>query len=135
MAAILSDVATVAKRTCKATNRRGEPCRRLAATDGLCLVHSGGQDMKALGRAGGKARHGIKPKRVHRGLREFLRAEVDPAEVWQALKLAMEGANESARVSASRVLMDALAEPHEERDRSADIQRQAAEARPHRRRA
>ena len=91
--------------------------------------------MKALGRAGGKARHKPNPERVHEGLRDYLKREVSPAEVWAALKLAMEGQNESARVSASRVLMDALAEPHEERDRSADIQRQAAEARPHRRRA
>lgn len=72
--------------------------------------------MKALGRAGGKARHKPNPERVHEGLRDYLKREVSPAEVWAALKLAMEGQNESARVSASRVLMDALAEPQERGD-------------------
>jgi hypothetical protein len=67
--------------------------------------------MKELGRKGGRRNGKIKPERVHEGLREYLKREVAPSEVWAALKLAMEGQNESARVSASRVLMDALSEP------------------------
>jgi len=43
-------------------------------------------------------------------LRVYLRENVAPSDVWAALKLAMEGQNESARVSASKVLMDALSE-------------------------
>jgi hypothetical protein len=79
--------------------------------------------MRVLGRASAKARRGPKPERVHESLRSYLKCEVAPAEVWAALKLAMEGQNESARVSASRVLMDALAEEHnfEERNYRAQI--------------
>jgi hypothetical protein len=54
-----------------------------------------------------------------------LKREVSPAEVWGALKLAMEGQNESARVGASRVLMDALAEP---RDGCPECEARRAEA-------
>ena len=39
---------------CRATNRKGEPCRKKALRDGLCLVHSGDQDMRELGREGGR---------------------------------------------------------------------------------
>jgi hypothetical protein len=67
--------------------------------------------MRAIGSRGGKGRKAIDSERVHEGLRSYLKREVSPAEVWDALKLAMTGANESARVQASRVLMDALAEP------------------------
>ena len=72
--------------------------------------------MKELGRAGGKARHKPNPERINEGLRDYLKREVPPERVWRALELAMEGQNESARVSASRVLMDALAEPQESGD-------------------
>ena len=41
---------------CKRMKRNGERCKRSASSDGLCKVHAGLQDMKALGRAGGQAR-------------------------------------------------------------------------------
>lgn len=66
--------------------------------------------MRALG-SKGKGRKAIDPERIHSGLREFLRAELHSERVWAALEMAMTGANESARVSASKVLLDALAEP------------------------
>jgi hypothetical protein len=68
---------------------------------------------------------------VHESLRTYLRREVPPERVWQALEAAMLGNNESARVSASRVLMDALAEPEQDKDeqRKADFGRAGAEAR------
>jgi hypothetical protein len=66
---------------------------------------------RSAARAGGKGRKSIDPERVHEGLRSYLKREVSPAEVWAALQLALQGQNESARVQASRVLMDALAEP------------------------
>jgi hypothetical protein len=72
-------------------------------------------DMSRLGKLSGEARRRPNPERVHEGLRAYLRREVSPAEVWAALKLAMEGQNESARVAASRVLMDALHEPEDNR--------------------
>jgi hypothetical protein len=97
---------------CKAQNKRGEPCSAtIVGSDGFCTAHSGRQDMKALGSLGGKGRKAIDPERVHEGLRAYLKREVSPAEVWGALQLALRGQNESARVQASRVLLDALAEP------------------------
>jgi hypothetical protein len=67
--------------------------------------------MRELGWRSGEARRTPNPERVDPGLREYLRAEVHPERVWAALEMAMTGANESARVSASKVLLDALAEP------------------------
>lgn len=64
-------------------------------------------------RRGGKASGRPNPERVHPGLRAYLRAEVPPERVWQALEAAMLGSNESARVSASKVLIDALSEGRE----------------------
>jgi hypothetical protein len=75
-------------------------------------------DMRALGRKSGEARRRPNPERVHQNLRQFLRENVEPAEVWVGLKLAMEGQNESARVAASRVLIDALHEPHQDENRT-----------------
>jgi len=101
------------ERRCKATNRRGERCAaRVVNAAGYCVAHDPEKpaDMRALGKRSAEARRRPNPARVHPGLRDYLRENVSPAEVWQALKLALEGANESARVSASRVLMDALAE-------------------------
>lgn len=84
--------------------------------------------MRALGKASAKARSRPNPGRVHESLREYLRAEVPPAEVWQALKRVLEGGNESARVAAARVVMDALHEDKTE-DRARDQEQAAAEAR------
>jgi len=50
---------------------------------------------------------------VHESLRAYLQREVHPERVWAALEAAMLGSNESARVAASRVLVDALAEPRD----------------------
>jgi hypothetical protein len=74
------------------------------------FAHSG-RDMRALGSLGGKGRKAIDPERVHEGLRSYLKREVDPARVWEAIERALEGQNESARVSASKLLFDALYEP------------------------
>ncbi len=42
---------------CRGTNRRGEPCQRLASEpSGLCVVHAGAQNMAELGRRGGSVR-------------------------------------------------------------------------------
>jgi hypothetical protein len=93
-------------------------------------MHSGASDPREAGRKSGEARRRPNPERVHQNLREYLRANVEPAEVWTALKLAMEGENESARVAASRVLMDALTELNEDKteQRQADRRRANAEA-------
>jgi hypothetical protein len=99
---------------CKAQNKRGEPCSAtIVGPGGYCTAHDPERkvDMRALGSKGGRGRKAIDPERVHPGLREYLKREVHPERVWTALEMAMEGQNESARVGASKVLMDALAEP------------------------
>jgi hydrogenase maturation factor HypF (carbamoyltransferase family) len=53
---------------------------------------------------------------VHPSLRDFLKREVPPAQVWRAIEAALEGGSEAARVSASRLLVDALHESDEEAD-------------------
>jgi hypothetical protein len=41
--------------------------------------------MRAIGSKGGKARKAVDPERVQPGLRQYLRENVEPAEVWAAL--------------------------------------------------
>jgi hypothetical protein len=87
---------------------------RVINAAGYCVAHDPERPadmMRELGRRSGRSRREPKPERVHPSLRAYLKQEVAPSEVWAALRLAMEGANESARVSASKVLMDALSEP------------------------
>jgi hypothetical protein len=67
--------------------------------------------MRELGRKGGKGRKVIDPARVNEGLRSYLKREADPSRVWEAIQRALEGSNEAARVSASKLLLDALYEP------------------------
>lgn len=84
--------------------------------DGLCPMHAGTTDPRELGRRSARARRQPNAKRVPQSLREYLRAEVPPREVWAALKAALEGSSEAARVSAARVLLDALHEQQNEQD-------------------
>jgi hypothetical protein len=64
--------------------------------------------MRELGRRSGEARRKPNPARVHPELGAYMLAEVHPERIWNALEMAMTGQNESARVQASRVVMDAL---------------------------
>jgi hypothetical protein len=98
--------------------------------EGLCAMHSGASDPREAGRKSGAARRKPNPERVNESLRTYLKREVPPERVWQALEAAMLGNNESARVSASRVLMDALHEPEQDKteQRQADRQQAVAEA-------
>src|SRR5688500_13692573 len=105
-------MANATERRCSAATTRGQ-CRvtRGLNADGLCPMTAGTTHPRELGKASAKARARPNPERVHESLRDYLKREVPPERVWRALELAMEGQNESARVSASRVLMDALHEP------------------------
>lgn len=80
--------------------------------------------MRELGRRGGRVGKGnAQLRRSIAGgpnLREYLLENVSPQEVWGALKAAMEGSSEAARVSAAKVLLDALQERQQDRDRQAD---------------
>jgi hypothetical protein len=104
---------------CRATTRKGEPCRRKAlGDDGLCLVHNGSQDMRELGRLGGRAIPKAKrPDAQRQSLREFLRREVDPARVWAAIEAGLESGNDRDRLAASKLLLTELYEPAAERQR------------------
>jgi hypothetical protein len=86
-------------------------------------------DMRALGRKSGEARRRPNPERVNDCLRTYLKREVPPERIWQALEAAMLGNNDSARVSASRVLMDALSEPEQDRQQQRQVDR-ALKGRP-----
>ena len=102
------------ERRCRAVTQRGR-CRvtRGLNADSLCSMHSGATDPRELGRRSGEARRRPNPDRVHESLRTYLQREVPLERVWRALEAAMLGSNESARVAASKVLMDALAEPRD----------------------
>lgn len=96
---------------CSAMNKAGERCGALAGSDGKCSAHRDPERMRELGRLSAKARSQPNPARIHPSLRQYLRENVAPSEVWAALKLALESENQSAKVNAARTLMDALAEP------------------------
>jgi hypothetical protein len=98
------------ERRCSATTKRGR-CRvtRGVNVAGLCPMHAGTTDPRELGRRSGKARRAPRPDRVHPELGAYLLAEVHPERIWRTLEAAMLGQNESARVAASRVVIDALA--------------------------
>lgn len=92
----------------------------MAGSDGLCAAHRDPNRMREIGRKGGSVGKGnaaLRRSMVERpSLREYLRETVAPSEVWQALRLALEGGSEPARVSASKVLLEALHDPHEKRE-------------------
>jgi hypothetical protein len=85
--------------TCRANNRHGAPCRKRAVSDGLCLVHSGKQNMAELGKLGGRGRTrsvlGISDKVVDEKLR---------AQAKEALESALNSENEQVRLRAAQAL-------------------------------
>ena len=89
--------------------------------------------MRELGRKGGKARRqSVDPERVPASLREELRT-LDPAIVRGAIEQALAGGNESARVSAAKLLadIDAFRKDDDREDRKAAMAKAGAEARAH----
>jgi hypothetical protein len=95
------------ERRCKAPSRSGNACRATVVNAaGYCVAHDPEKpmDMRALGRAG-EARRKPNPERVPASLREELRS-LDPAIVRGAIEQALSGSNESARVSAVKLLAD-----------------------------
>jgi hypothetical protein len=99
------------ERRCQAKTKRGEPCRAtVVGPDGLCSAHSGRQNMRELGRKGGKARRAGVVEQLPAGeresLRQHLRANLAPASVLEAMQRSLAGGNESARVAAVKLLAD-----------------------------
>ncbi len=64
---------------------------------------------------------------MHPVLRDYLLENVAPSEVWEALQLALRGSNESARVSAARLLLDALHQEQKEKQHDAWVADAAAD--------
>jgi hypothetical protein len=79
--------------------------------------------MRALGSKGGRGRRGLGklPATERQSLRDYLREQVDPAEVWQALKAALESGSQTAVVSAARLIVTELYEEREEADYRAKV--------------
>ena len=81
-------------------------------------MHNGSQDMRELGRRGGRAIP--KAKRADAGretLREFLRREVDPSAVWAAIQSSLASSNERDKLAGAKLLLGELYEPAVERER------------------
>ena len=93
-------------------------------------MHNGSQDMRELGRKGGRATPKAKrPDAQRQSLREFLRREVDPARVWAAIEAGLESGNDRDRLAASKLLLTELYEPAAERQREEEAEVAAARAR------
>jgi hypothetical protein len=96
------------ERQCRARNRRGERCAaHVVNAAGYCVAHDPERpaNMRELGRKSGEARRRPNPERVPTSLREELR-NLDPSIVRGAIEQALAGGNESARVSAVKLLAD-----------------------------
>jgi len=66
--------------TCKGTNVRGERCAKRAVRGRFCLTHAGAQDMRELGRKGGKVSPQTRlRKNADDSLREQARAVLERA--------------------------------------------------------
>jgi hypothetical protein len=87
--------------------------------------------MRELGRKGGRGRRSplaSMPSQERQSLRQHLREQVNPAEVWQALRAALESGSQTAVVSAARLLVTELYEERQDEDREAELRRANARA-------
>jgi hypothetical protein len=95
---------------CRAVRPNGERCRAYADASGFCALHRDPVRTRELAKAGGKARRkGLAerlPEAAARSLRDVLRDDLDPQDVLEAMRSALTGGNESARVAAVKFLAD-----------------------------
>ncbi len=97
--------------------------------DGLCLVHNGSQDMRELGRLGGRAIPKAKRADAQReSLRDYLRREVDPAAVWAAIEASLASGNDRDRLAGAKLLLSELYEAAAEKERGHDHDELVAQA-------
>ena len=68
---------SVSNHRCAATNRRGEPCGRIATEGRLCVVHSGKLDLRAVGRLGGRRRPGTALRKALQSDEQIRRTAAD----------------------------------------------------------
>jgi hypothetical protein len=104
----MTEVTNASERRCQAQNRRGERCAaRVVNAAGYCVAHDPERpaDMRELGKRSGEARRRPNPERVPASLRDELR-NLDPTVVRAAIEQTLAGGNESARVSAVKLLAD-----------------------------
>jgi len=89
------------ERRCKASNKRGEPCRAtIVGAGGYCPAHAaGGRDMRELGRLGGQKR-GRKQEEPGDRLERIAHAAIE--------ELLVSPGNATARASAARLVVDKL---------------------------
>ena len=108
---------SVPKRSCKALNRRGEPCGRRAVTEGLCTVHSGAQNIRELGQLGGRARTrsvlGISDAMADDDLRGLARKQLEGL---------LTSENESVRLRAAASLFSYRATQPEQSEQEAPVE-------------
>jgi len=95
-------------------------------------MHSGATDPRELGRLSGKRRREPNPKRVPESLRDELR-NLDPKVVRAAIEETLAGDNQSAKVSAVKLLadVDAFSRDGGKEDRARERAKAGAEAREH----
>jgi Family of unknown function (DUF5763) len=95
---------------CRAVKGNGERCRAFADSSGFCSLHRDPVRQRELAKAGGEARRrGLAerlPEAEARNLRDVLREDLDPRVVLEAMRQALTGGNESARVAAVKFLAD-----------------------------
>src|SRR5215831_16901374 len=105
-------MSSATKRTCTATNKRGERCQARAVTaGGLCAMHGGLTDPKVIGRRGGKARTrpGMGGKQLSASLRERLRASIDEDRLAEVLVAGLESENAKERLDVAKLVLAELA--------------------------
>jgi hypothetical protein len=113
-------MASATKRTCRAHNKRGEPCGARAVTaDGLCAIHGGVVDPKAIGRKGGRGRtrKGMGGKQLSASLRERLRASIDEDPLAEVLVAGLESENAKERLDVAKLVLNELAEGQKRAER------------------
>jgi hypothetical protein len=84
---------------CQATNRRSEPCGRIATEGRFCVVHSGKLDLRAVGRLGGRGR-----TRSVLGISDEVADEKLRAQAAKRLEALVHSDNESIAVRAATAL-------------------------------
>jgi hypothetical protein len=95
---------------CRVIKPNGERCGSYADSSGYCSYHRDPARARAMAKAGGEARRkGLAerlPEAAVRTLRDVLREDLDPRVVLEAMRQALTGGNESARVAAVKFLAD-----------------------------
>jgi hypothetical protein len=97
-------------------------------------VHNGSQDMRELGRKGGRAIPKAKrdlPDGERQTLREHLREQAEPAKVWEAIQAGLASSNERDKLAAAKLLLNELYEPVVECQRENEAEAARARERFH----